>query len=242
MYPLFQLPLLAPYHSLVVQGLLHTVSFAGEDPSLGDRLETILSDDSEILFAHCQLLDSPHTPGFELAIQLISGAGTEAEQREIVRERIADALEVLVRQMGPPAHRFRENWLAYVRGQEDDSDLSMEDDSDAVSSTGSMDSDELLALENSLFGHPPDRGFREPSEFEVDFNPPDVLPELQSLFSPGGSLVLTEIHGNVARPGIHYDRYVNYEDSDDGEEDDDDDDPDFEDDDDDDDDVEFEDV
>jgi DNA-directed RNA polymerase subunit L len=234
--------------------VLHTVIFTGEDPSLGNRLATILIEDSVVLFASCQLLtSSPQTPKFRLEIQLLSGAGTEAEQRETVHERITDALEVLVQQMGPPAHRFHGKWLDYIWDQEDDSDAAIEDDSDAaieddsdmategdsdaatVSSTGSMDSDALMALENSLFGYPPDRGFRDPDMLEfTDVNPADVLPELGSLFSPGGSLVLTETHGNVARPGIHYDRYLNYEDSDEDEEDDDDNDSDEDDDDDDD--------
>jgi hypothetical protein len=65
-----------------------------------------------------------------------------------------------------------------------------------------------MVLENLLSGYPSDDGA--PGVFDFnDFNPPDVLPELGSLFSPGGSLVVIEIPGIVARPGIHYDRYLN---------------------------------
>jgi hypothetical protein len=204
--------------------MMHTIIFVGEEPSLGNRLATILVVDPEVLFARCQVLTT-ETLKFQLEIHLLSGAETEAGQSEIVHDIIAGALKVLVQQVGLPAHWFRNQWLDYIGAEEED-----------AASDSSMDSDELMELENSLFGYPPDRGLGEPGGSELhDLNLHDDLPELEhpdaselneindsnvrgvlrSLFRPDESTVLAEIAGNIARPGKHYDRYLNYEDSDD---------------------------
>jgi DNA-directed RNA polymerase subunit L len=195
---------------------LYTFIFVGEDPALGNILATILESRPESHFASCEVL-SPQTPKFELKIQLRHEADSEDEQRAIVHELITGALGVLLGQVGLRAHRFHDQWIEYSESQEDYAATvsSMEDGDDNSLMEGgdddSLDDDSLEALENLLFGTPGDDDEDQSVMDFDDINPPDAVAEgLGGLFSLGANLAMQAIPGNVARPGIHYDRDLNY--------------------------------